>query len=134
MCPIIEGADLTTVDTSFKNYPEGSYLVLIKDVEIFEDRQARVKCEIVEAEDPSFVGKPFIHFINFRDADGSLNKYGLADIKRYLEAIYGKGSPESNTADTDLLPNNQVLLYLNERADKNDSTKMYQNVKKILAA
>jgi hypothetical protein len=132
--PIIEGADLTSVDTGFKNYPEGSYKVHIKEVEHFENRQVRIKTEIIEADEPSAVGKPFTHFINYRNADGSINQYGIADIKRYLEAIYGKKSPESLTADTDLLHDKVVLLYLNERADKNDPDKLYQNVKKILPA
>lgn len=142
--PIIEGADLTSIDTSFKNYPEGSYTVLVKEVTFWRGKdasdarhgtQVRVVTEIVDNDaDPKNNGKPFTHFINFRDENGELNRYGLADIKRYLEAIYGKGSPQVGRGDTDDIAGNTVLLYLNERADKNDPSKMYQNVKKILPA
>lgn len=143
--PIIEGADLTSIETEFKNFPEGSYRMLVKEVNFYDDKdpvdspslanKLRIVSEIQENDvDHEHNSKKFTHFINFRNEDGTLNKYALADIKRYLEAIYGKKSPESNRADTDLIPGHEVTLYLSERPNKDDPDKPYQNVKKILPA
>lgn len=134
--PIIEGADLTTVSTDFKPYVEGEYLMLVKESEIHDGKQVRIKMEIVDAPDQNDTGKPFTDFINIRQNDGKVNQIGLGTIKRYLEAVFGKGSPESNQNDTDLLNGHNVRLYLIEDSytDKNGQEKQNNKVKKIFKA
>lgn len=132
--PIIEGADMTTVSTSFKPYGEGVYQMLVKSSELAsENRQLRIKMEIEDAPDSADVGKPFTHFINIVQNDGKKNQIGLETIKRYLEAAYGKGSDEANQNDTDYLNGRRVRLYLTVGSYKKGQEDIPTNeVKKIL--
>jgi len=135
--PVLQNADLSSVDTSFKPYPERpeGYVVRVKESQFHKDgAQLRIISEIEEPEE--YKGRPFTHFINVRQNDGSANKYGLADVKRYMEAVFGKGSQEAENAnpDTDVLNGSTVRLYLFEDSykDKSGNDVPSQGVKKIL--
>lgn len=111
--PIIPGADLTSVSTDFELYPDGEYTVTILGSELTEgNKQLRIKTRIEQPVE--FQGKPFTDFINLIQNDGKQNQMGLTNIKRYLEAVYGKGSAEAEASppDSDLLDNKQVKLQL----------------------
>jgi hypothetical protein len=115
--PIIEGADMASVETERKPFPEDSYKGLIYATEMTDDKKQIVikHKEFVRSEDGSSVegsGNEFWDYINVRNNDGQINKYGMADVKRYLEAVFGKGSPESLNADTDPLVGHVVGHYL----------------------
>ena len=135
--PIIEGADMTSISTEFKPYVEGEYRMLIKSTEMHKNNsQLRIVCEIEDAPNSDDIGKPFTDFINIVQNDGKLNQIGLATVKRYLEAVFGKDSPESNNADTDPLVGHSVTLYLIEDSykDKDGKDRTNNKVKKILKA
>lgn len=120
--PVIEGADLTSVSTDRDPYPENEYLVTIKESEIKDGKTLIMKTRIDEPEE--FAGREFWDFINLVQNDGKRNEIGLTTIKRYLEAVYGKGSAEAEASppDTDVLNGMSVRLLLTESEyeDKKD--------------
>lgn len=121
--PVIPNADLTKVSTDFETYEPGEYLVEVKESEFANDnKQIRIKTQIVEPVEHA--GKIFTDFINLVQNDGKQNPYGLASVKQYLEAVFGKGSPEAESSppDTDPLNGHQVklLLAINEYTPKPD--------------
>ena len=142
--PIIEGADLTSVFTTREPFPEGLYTVTIFEQELQGNGKTLVmKTKIDEPED--LRGREFWDFINLRQNDGKPNKISWEHIKRYLEAVFGKGSneAEANPPDTDVLTGTQVKLYLKEDSyeDAKDldefgkpTVKRNNKVKKILSA
>lgn len=130
--PVLQGADLTTVSTEFKPYPEGLYTVRVESSEFAKDNtQLRIHSVIETPEE--FAGKKFVHFINVVKNDGKPNPYGLSDVKRYMEAVFGKGSAEAEASspDTDALNGSVVSLYLTQGEYEGKAT---QEVKKILPA
>jgi hypothetical protein len=143
MCPVIEGADLTSVSTEFEPYPENNtgYKVTILSSALSDDKkQLQIKTRIEEPEE--FNGRPYTDFINLVQNDGKKNTIGHTTIKRYMEAVFGKGSAEaeSNPPNTDLLNGHQALLFLeiNEYKPKGwkegDALKKNNKTKKILPA
>lgn len=113
MCPIIEGADLTSVSTEFEPYAEQEIIVTVQKSELTEDKkQLRIVTKIDEPAELN--GRPYTEFINLIQNDGKQNEIGWSTIKRWLEAVFGKGSPEAEAAppDTDNLDGHQVRLYL----------------------
>ena len=134
--PIIKGADLSSVSTDFELYPPGAYKVEVKSSEMSENgKNLLIKTEIVECDtDQKYIGKNFTHFINLETNAGDRNEIGLQTLKRYLEAVFGKKSPEADVADSDPLNGHLVTLVLGQRPDKNDKELMRQDVKKILPA
>lgn len=121
--PIIAGADLTSVSTDREPYPEGEYLVTIKESEVKDGKSVIIKSRIEEPTE--FQGREYWDFINIRQNDGKQNRIGLENIKRYLEAVFGKGSPEAEASppDTDVLNGSQVKLLLQIREYVPDSEK-----------
>lgn len=120
--PVIENADLTKVSTEYEVFDPGDYKVTVMESEFAnENRQMRIKSRIEEPVEHQ--GKVFTDFINLIQNDGKQNPYGLASIKQYLEAVFGKGSPEAEASppDTDVLNGHQVTLNLviNEYTPKN---------------
>lgn len=136
MCPVIEGADLTSVSTKREPYPEGEYTITIKNSELDEEKKTLIlKSNIEEPE--QFRGRELWDFINLVQNDGKKNKIGWITIKRYLEAAFGKGSneAESNPPDTDVLNGQQVKVYLKVTSYKKDGEDVPKNeVKKIFEA
>lgn len=121
--PIIQGADLTNVSTEFELYPAGEYVATVKESEFANDnKQLRIKSVFVEPVE--YAGKVFTDFINLVQNDGKQNQYGLASVKQYLEAVFGKNSPEAEASppDTDVLNGHNVKLVLaiNEYTPKPD--------------
>ncbi len=130
--PVLTGGNLSSVETSFKPYPEGLYTIRVEGSELAKDNaQLRIK-SVIEAPE-EFAGKSFTHFISLNKKDGTRNAYGWADIKRYLEAVFGKGSAEAEAGDpdTDALNGSVLKLYLVEGEYEGKPT---QEVKKILPA
>ena len=153
--PIIEDADLTSVSTDREPFPEGLYHVTVKESELIKADgggykgviiKSRINAAEVEGEPADkFAEREYWHYIYTRQNDGKPNKVGLSDIKRYLEAGFGKGSPEAESAkpDTDLLNGMNLKLYLKVREydDKNEKDvngqpvkRRSNDVKQILAA
>lgn len=141
MCPILENVDLTSVSTEFEPYPELSsgYKVTILSSELGEDKkQLMVKTRIEEPAE--YAGRPYTDFINLVQNDGKPNPIGATTVKRYMEAVFGKGSTEAESfpPNTDLLNGHQALLYLeiNEYKPKGwkegDKLKKNNKTKKIL--
>jgi hypothetical protein len=50
--------------------------------------------------------------------DGKKNDIGLKTLKRYLEAVFGKDSPESQRANSDPLTGHMVKVYLTQKQYK----------------
>lgn len=143
MCPVIEGADLTSVSTEFEPYPEieSGYKVTYISSELSEDKkQLQIKTRIEEPAE--YAGRPYTEFINLIQNDGKKNQIGWTTIKRHLEAVFGKGSAEAESSppDTDLLNGHQAVLYLeiNEYKPKGwkegEPLKKNNKTKKILPA
>lgn len=135
MCPQIEGADLTSISTERESLPEGDYLVQVLNSELSEDKRTLIiKSEIIEPAEAA--GREYWEFCNIVKNNGEPNEIGYQTLKRYLEAVFGKGSPESNRADSDPLHGHQVRLYLvpNDFTRKDGSTGHGNKAKKIMAA
>lgn len=138
MCPILEGADLTQVSTTREPLPEGDYVVTVFESEIQKGGKTLVLKTRVE-EPAEFAPRQFWDYINLIQNDGKPNKISLEQIKRYLEAVFGKDSPEAENTrpQTDILNGHQVRLYLiiDEFKDEKSGEKKRNNkVKKILPA
>lgn len=133
--PVIEGADLTSVDTTRQPLPEidSGYLVTVKESEISADKRTLIlKMRIDEpTQDPP---REFWDYINLVQNDGKQNRISLEQIKRYLEAVFGKGSPEAESSppDTDVLNGHMVRLYLivDEYKDTKPGSPTFGEVKK----
>lgn len=123
--PVIPGADLTSVSTDFEPYPNGEYLVTFIKSELHEGKQMRITTRIESPEE--FQGRPFTDFINLKQNDGKWNEIGLKQCKLYLEAVFGKGSPEAEASppDTDPLNGHQarLLLEINEYWPRDEQAK-----------
>lgn len=110
--PVIQGADLTSVSTEREPFPDGEYVVTIKDSEIADNKTLIIKSRI---ESPAeFKDREFWDYINLVQNDGKQNRIGLETMKRYLEAVFGKGSAEAEASppDTDVLNGHSVTLQL----------------------
>lgn len=136
MCPIIEGADMTSISTERELLPEGEYLLLVTDSEISEDKKSCIikhRVEDAPTEGAKFVGQEWQNWINIVQNDGKKNEIGFTSIKKYLEAVFGKGSVESNTADTDPLNGYQVRVYITQKSWKKDGEdRSGNNIKRFL--
>lgn len=138
--PVLQGADLTQVSTTREPLPEGDYLVTVLESEIQNDRTLVLKMRVEEPAE--FAPRQFWDYINLVQNDGKQNRISLEQIKRYIEAVYGKGSPEAEASppDTDVLNNHQLRLYLiiDEFKPKNwkegDELSRNNKVKKIFPA
>lgn len=136
MCPVIEGADLTSVSTTREPYPEGEYTITIKESELDENKKTLTLKSVIE-EPEAFKGRELWDFINLVQNDGKKNKIGWTTIKRYMEAAFGKGSTEAESVppDTDVLNGQQVKVYLKQTTYKKDGVDVPKNeVKKIFEA
>jgi len=113
--PVIQNADLTSVSTEREPYPEGEYLITVKESELKDNKTVIIKSRIEEPAE--FQGREYWDFINIVQNDGKMNRIGLENIKRYLEAVFGKGSPEAEASppDTDVLNGHQVRALLTIR-------------------
>ena len=129
--PIIEGADLTSVSTDREPLTEGEYLLTVLDSEYSEDKRFLIIHHRID-EGPERVGQKWQNWINVRQNDGKTNEIGLATLKRYLETVFGKGSPESKVADSDPLHGHQIRAYISVRSwqDKGEERKG-NNIKKM---
>lgn len=135
--PILEGADLTQVSTTREPMPEGDYLVTVLESEISGGKTLVLKTRIDEPAE--FANRQFWDYINLIQNDGKQNRISLEHIKRYLEAVFGKDSPEAEASppDTDVLNGHQVRLYLiidEFKDNKTDEIRRNNKVKKILPA
>jgi len=138
--PILQGADLTQVSTTREPLPEGDYVVTILESEIQGDRTLVLKTRVEEPAE--FAPRQFWDYINLIQNDGKQNRISLEHIKRYLEAVFGKDSPEAEASppDTDVLNGHTVKLYLivDEFKPKGwkegDELSRNNKVKKILPA
>ena len=130
--PIIPGADLTSVSTKREAYPEGEYLVTIIGSELSEDKRSLILETRIE-EPGELQGRKFSHWINVVQNDGKPNRIGWTTLKRYLEAVFGKGSPESLQNDSDPLTGHTVHLQLEKGSytDKSGEEQEKNEVKRI---
>lgn len=111
--PVIEGADLTSVSTTREPLPEEDYLFDIIGSEMSEDKNKLIlKLRVVEPEEVNGVNVKGREFWEWLTVKGEWGHIGLQQLKRYLEAVFGKGSTEADTPDSDPLHGQQVRAYL----------------------
>jgi hypothetical protein len=132
--PVIQGADLTSVSTTREPLPEQEYLLDIFGSEMSEDgTKVIIKTRVIE---PSEEAKK--EFWDWCTVSGEWKEIGLQQVKRYLEAVFGKGSPEAEASppDTDPLHGHQVRAYLTISAYKDSTGQEQRNnkAKRIRAA
>jgi hypothetical protein len=136
MSPVLENVDLTSVSTKREAFPEGEYTVTIKGSELDEGKKTLIMKTVIE-EPTELQGREFWDWINIVQNDGKKNEIGYKNIKRYLEAAFGKGSSEAESSppDTDVLNGHQVVLYLKQTTytDKDKQEQPKNEVKKISA-
>lgn len=116
MCPIIEGADLTSVSTKREPLPEAEYILTVTSQEL-EPKQLILKLRVDEPEEVNGTqtrGREHWEYINLIQNDGQKNKIGWTTIKRFLEAVFGAGSAEAeaNPPDTDVLNGHSLRAYM----------------------
>lgn len=134
--PVIEGADMTTISTKRQALPEGDYRLQITTSEFDESKtKIIIKTKVVESSVEGQVGKEFWDWCS---VVGEWKEIGLQQIKRYLEAVFGKGSPEAEAVppDTDVLHGHVVDVYLAVESYKGKSGEEEQSnrAKRIRAA
>jgi hypothetical protein len=137
--PVIQNADLTSVSTKNEPFPEGNYDFVIFESELSDDQRTVIikhKCEA--GDDPQQVGREYWNWINLIQNDGKPNRVGAIQIKRYMEAVFGEGSPEAETAspDTDVLNGHRVKLFLKVRTytPKGSTEEKKSNEVKMISA
>ena len=84
--PVLQGADLTQVNTTREPMPEGDYLVTVLESEIQGEGKTLVLKTRIE-EPSEFAGRQFWDYINLIQNDGKMNRISLEQIKRYIEAV-----------------------------------------------
>lgn len=123
MCPILEGVDLSSVSTDFETYPEQEYVLTILSSTFSDDTKKQLVIKQRIEEPAEFAGKPYSDFINLVKNNGTSNEIGWKNVKRYMEAVFGKGSDEAEAVppDTDQLNGHRVrsVLEINSYQDKN---------------
>lgn len=135
--PIIEGADMSSISTERDLLPEGEYTFTILESELSEDGKSVIIKRRIDAAPPEaekFLNTESWDWVNIRKNDGKVNEIGFQTIKKYLEAVFGKGSDESNQPDTDPLNGHQVGIYIVQKSykDKNSGEdKTVNNNKKF---
>lgn len=136
MCPIIEGADMTKISTERENLPEGIYKFTIIESEFSDDGSSLIikrRVEEAPAEGEKFLNQVNWDWINIKDNSGKTNEIGFQTIKKYLECVFGKGSPESLSNDTDPLNGHVVEIYVVEKGSKKEPDKLYNNNKRFIS-
>lgn len=120
--PIIEGADLSNVSSAFDARPEGEYTIQVKESKFEKEGKFLViHSKILSGPDGYEVkdNDTYQDWINLKQNDGKVNEIGYKTIKRYLEWAFGKGSPEANQNDTDVLNGYEGKIYLTVKNDNN---------------
>lgn len=109
-------ASLAEISTEFKPVEPDIYVLEIDKVEEVEKNGEttayRISNKVVSAASGSeeMVGRKISDFINILSKDGSINEYGLQNLKRYFEAAFGKEEVATWTDDdydTERLPGRQ---------------------------
>jgi hypothetical protein len=113
------GASLASVSTTFTPVQPNSYRFQIAEVTEHPGKaedgktptmQYRIKNKVVKlasGEDTEEKNRTITDFINIHNKDGSLNQYGLINLKRYFEVILGEDvvAERGDDLDTDELKN-----------------------------
>lgn len=132
--PVLENVDLSSVSTKREAFPEGEYTLTFKASELDAEKKTLIMKTVIEAPD-KYQGREFWDWINIVQNDGKKNEIGYKNIKRYLEAVFGKGSSEAEASppDTDVLNGHQVVVYLKQTSykDKSGEDQPKNEVKKI---
>jgi hypothetical protein len=100
-------ASLADVSTEFVPADPGVYRFEIDKVEE-KEKESRITYQInskivsvVSGTGEDSIGKTVVDFIAIHKKDGSINQYGLVQLKRYFEAILGKENVEARGDDLD---------------------------------
>ena len=133
--PVIEGANLTSVSTEFEPFPEGEYHVTVLGSEFNDDHTALIiENRIDEPAEFAAQNRKFRDYINLRTNDDKWNEIGLSSLKRYIEAVYGKGSPEAESfpPNSDVVHGQTLAMYMTIREydDKKEKDANGQPVKR----
>lgn len=132
--PVLENVDLSSVSTKREAFPEGEYTLTFKSSELDAEKKTLIMKTVIE-EPTQYQGREFWDWINIIQNDGKKNEIGYKNIKRYLEAVFGKGSSEAEASppDTDVLNGHQVMVYLKQTSykDKSGEDQPKNEVKKI---
>lgn len=136
--PVITGADLSNVSTTYQPLPAGTYKTRIKaEFEAEPKRRVIVRHKVVESPDGENVGREFSDYIYLDQNDGRPNEIGAKQLKRYFEAVIGKEAANTQSPNTDDLEDAEVTVELAQRSytPKGETeAKISNDVKKILAA
>ena len=141
--PVISGADLTNVSTTYQPLPAGSYKTRLKAT-VEEEPKLRVivRHKVVESPDGENIGREFTDFIYLMQNDGKPNEIGRKQLKRYFEAVVGKEAANTPNPNTDDLEDAEVMVELEQESytpkategQPNPETKINNRVKRVLAA
>lgn len=145
--PIISGADLTSVSTERQAWPEGTYKVTVKESVVEGNGKTLIIKSRIDETDQDISAMPqsksgdheYWDYINLVQNDGKQNRISLEHIKRYLEAVFGKGSAEAEASppDTDVLNGHSLTLYVTKRTytpGGETEERTVNNVKRVLPA
>lgn len=108
-------ANLAEISTSFEPVEPGVYEFLIKDIEIEEldaeggkkkgKRQVYIFKNKIDQPDSEENGREIWDRIHIHKKDGTINEFGLVQLKRYFEAVLGEGNADRDDLDTDEIKN-----------------------------
>lgn len=135
-------ASLSEVSTDYVPVTPGMYETEIIDVEeVAGDGGAikayKIKHKITGGDNAEELGKTFKDNCSILKRDGTINTYGLIQLKRYFETILGKDEVESrgDDLDTDELKGGALVVQLTHRAEENvapgATPRMFENVAAI---
>jgi hypothetical protein len=133
MCPVIEGADLSSVSTKFEIWPEGTYPTVIMTSK-FDDKGKNLMIIHKTREPVGMIqaGREYTDFINMTTNAGERNDIGHKSLKRYFEALLPEHAND-NPPNSDLLHGLDCKLFISSKANK-DTDEQRNYVKKILKA
>lgn len=122
--PVISGADLTTVETSYVPLNNGVYRMRIKDAEVETEPKLRVivKLKVVDSPDGERIGSEMSDYIYLTQKDGKPNEIGKKQLKRYFEAALGKEAANTAEPNTDDLKDQEVMVELEQESYKKPET------------
>ena len=84
--PVITGADLSNVSTTYQPLPAGTYKTRIKaEFEAEPKRRVIVRHKVVESPDGENIGREFSDYIYLDQNDGRPNEIGAKQLKRYFD-------------------------------------------------
>jgi hypothetical protein len=113
-------ADMSSVSTEYNPIEPGAYLVTIEEVkEIVDENTSRIVYEVVMRTvdvvadgSEKDINRKLSDRIHFHKKDGTLNEFGIAQLKRYFETALGEERANDEDADTDWLIGQNLIAQI----------------------